>query len=82
MWLFWIVLLCKRCDVCRCSGLLSFVWISYRVSDSDDLIMIENEVGKIVFYIEKEMFNLFRVIDNRYKSKYRSIMFNFKDFKN
>ncbi|EQB77206.1 death-inducer obliterator 1 isoform b [Camelus ferus] len=53
-----------------------------RVSDSDDLVMTENEVGKIALHIEKEMFNLFRVTDNRYKSKYRSIMFNLKDPKN
>ncbi|NIG62022.1 death-inducer obliterator 1 [Pontoporia blainvillei] len=53
-----------------------------RVTDSDDLIMTENEVGKIALHIEKEMFNLFRVTDNRYKSKYRSLMFNLKDPKN
>ncbi|KAL0594526.1 Death-inducer obliterator 1 [Plecturocebus cupreus] len=53
-----------------------------RVSDSDDLIMTENEVGKIALHIEKEMFNLFHVTDSRYKSKYRSIMFNLKDPKN
>lgn len=44
--------------------------------------MTENEVGKIALHIEKEMFNLFQVTDNRYKSKYRSIMFNLKDPKN
>lgn len=44
--------------------------------------MTENEVGKIALLIEKEMFNLFRVTDNRYKSKYRSLMFNLKDPKN
>ncbi|KAM6298567.1 death-inducer obliterator 1 [Aegotheles albertisi] len=53
-----------------------------RVNDSDDLVMTENEVGKIALNIEKEMFNLFQVTDNRYKSKYRSIMFNLKDPKN
>jgi len=53
-----------------------------RVNDSDDLIMTESEVGKIALHIEKEMFNLFQVTDNRYKSKYRSIMFNLKDPKN
>ncbi|KAM5246273.1 death-inducer obliterator 1 [Ctenodactylus gundi] len=53
-----------------------------RVNDSDDLIMTENEVGKIALHIEKEMFNLYQVTDNRYKSKYRSIMFNLKDPKN
>lgn len=44
--------------------------------------MTENEVGKVALHIEKEMFNLFHVTDNRYKSKYRSIMFNLKDPKN
>ncbi|XP_034497290.1 death-inducer obliterator 1 isoform X2 [Ailuropoda melanoleuca] len=53
-----------------------------RVNDSDDLIMTESEVGKIALHIEKEMFQLFQVTDNRYKSKYRSIMFNLKDPKN
>uniref|UniRef100_G3SWP5 Death-inducer obliterator 1 n=1 Tax=Loxodonta africana TaxID=9785 RepID=G3SWP5_LOXAF len=53
-----------------------------RVSDSDDLIMTENEVGRVALRIEKEMFSLFQVTDNRYKSKYRSIMFNLKDPKN
>ncbi|XP_028379447.1 death-inducer obliterator 1 [Phyllostomus discolor] len=53
-----------------------------RASDSDDLTMTENEVGRVALHIEKEMFNLFRVTDNRYKSKYRSIMFNLKDPKN
>lgn len=58
------------------------LFILFRVNDSDDLIMTENEVGKIALHIEKEMFNLFQVTDNRYKSKYRSIMFNLKDPKN
>lgn len=53
-----------------------------RVNDSDDLVMTESEVGRIALNIEKEMFNLFQVTDNRYKSKYRSIMFNLKDPKN
>ncbi|KAJ7332137.1 hypothetical protein JRQ81_014317 [Phrynocephalus forsythii] len=53
-----------------------------RVTDSDDLVMTENEVGRIALNIEKEMFHLFQATDNRYKSKYRSIMFNLKDPKN
>uniref|UniRef100_A0A8C5JDA3 Death inducer-obliterator 1 n=1 Tax=Junco hyemalis TaxID=40217 RepID=A0A8C5JDA3_JUNHY len=53
-----------------------------RVNDSDDLVMTESEVGKVALNIEKEMFNLFQGTDNRYKSKYRSIMFNLKDPKN
>lgn len=62
--------------------LIGSLLLPSRVSDSDDLIMTENEVGKVALHIEKEMFNLFHVTDNRYKSKYRSIMFNLKDPKN
>lgn len=54
----------------------------YRVSDSDDLAIPESEVGKLAVNIEKEMFNLFLTTDNKYKNKYRSIMFNLKDPKN
>nr|XP_058933128.1 death-inducer obliterator 1-like [Kogia breviceps] len=53
-----------------------------RVTDSDDLIMTQNEVGKIALHIEEEMFNLFRATDSRYKSKYRSLMFNLRDRRN
>ncbi|KAG7477943.1 hypothetical protein MATL_G00074950 [Megalops atlanticus] len=53
-----------------------------RVSDSDDLAISESEVGKLAVNIEKEMFNLFLNTDNKYKNKYRSIMFNLKDPKN
>lgn len=65
-----------------CGCLVHTALTPSRVSDSDDLIMTENEVGKVALHIEKEMFNLFQVTDNRYKSKYRSIMFNLKDPKN
>lgn len=77
MIVFWISLLGK-CPLVYVIPL----FILFRVNDSDDLIMTENEVGKIALHIEKEMFNLFQVTDNRYKSKYRSIMFNLKDPKN
>ncbi|KAK9966476.1 hypothetical protein ABG768_003584 [Culter alburnus] len=53
-----------------------------RVSDSDDLSMSESEVGKLSVSIEKEMFNLYLNTDNKYKNKYRSLMFNLKDPKN
>lgn len=54
----------------------------HRVSDSDDLSMSESEVGKLAVSIEKEMFNLYLNTDNKYKNKYRSLMFNLKDPKN
>lgn len=56
--------------------------LCHRVSDSDDLSMSESEVGKLSVSIEKEMFNLYLNTDNKYKNKYRSLMFNLKDPKN
>ncbi|XP_008562039.1 PREDICTED: death-inducer obliterator 1-like, partial [Galeopterus variegatus] len=53
-----------------------------RVSDSDDLIITEKEVGNITLHLEKEMFNLFQVTDVCYMRKYRSLLFNLKDPKN
>ncbi|KAF7655303.1 hypothetical protein LDENG_00058040 [Lucifuga dentata] len=53
-----------------------------RVSDSDDLKMTENEVGRLAVAIEKEMFNLCLNTDSKYKNKYRTLMFNLKDPKN
>lgn len=52
------------------------------MSDSDDLKMTENEVGRLAFGIEKEMFNLCLNTDSKYKNKYRTLMFNLKDPKN
>lgn len=39
-------------------------------------------MGKLAVSIEKEMFNLYMNTDNKYKNKYRSLMFNLKDPKN
>lgn len=61
---------------------MSFVSFTTRVSDSDDLKMSENEVGRLAVGIEKEMFNLCLSTDSKYKNKYRSLMFNLKDPKN
>lgn len=61
---------------------MSLLRLSLRVSDSDDLSMSEGEVGKLAVSIEKEMFNLYLNTDNKYKNKYRSLMFNLKDPKN
>lgn len=58
------------------------MFLSTRVSDSDDLKMTENEVGQLAFAIEKEMFNLCLSTDSKYKNKYRTLMFNLKDPKN
>ncbi|KAJ8409035.1 hypothetical protein AAFF_G00240560 [Aldrovandia affinis] len=67
-----------RHNICRSLTEIMFK----RVSDSDDLEMSEREVGKLAVHIEKEMYNLFFNTDNKYKNKYRTIMFNLKDPKN
>lgn len=58
------------------------MFLTTRVSDSDDLKMTESEVGRLAVAIEKEMFNLCLSTDSKYKNKYRSLMFNLKDPKN
>lgn len=58
------------------------MFVNTRVSDSDDLKMTENEVGRLAYAIEREMFNLCLNTDSKYKNKYRSLMFNLKDPKN
>lgn len=58
------------------------MFLTTRVSDSDDLKMTESEVGRLAVAIEKEMFNICLSTDSKYKNKYRSLMFNLKDPKN
>ncbi|XP_053724415.1 death-inducer obliterator 1-like [Synchiropus splendidus] len=53
-----------------------------RVSDSDDLKMTESEVARLCVVIEKEMYRICLNTDNKYKNKYRTLMFNLKDPKN
>lgn len=58
------------------------VFLTVRVSDSDDLKMTEFEVARLAIAIEKEMFKLCLSTDSKYKNKYRILMFNLKDPKN
>lgn len=50
-----------------------------RVNDSDYISLSEKEVGNIALNIEKAIYNMFLSTDNRYKNKYRLILFNLKD---
>lgn len=53
----------------------------FRLKDSDLNISVEKacEVAKKT---ERELFYLYKDTDNKYKNKYRSLMFNLKDTKN
>ncbi|XP_030623663.1 death-inducer obliterator 1 [Chanos chanos] len=53
-----------------------------RVSNCENLEMPESEIGKLAQNIEKEIFNMYFTTDQKYKNKYRSLMFNLKDHKN
>ncbi|XP_038659689.1 death-inducer obliterator 1-like isoform X2 [Scyliorhinus canicula] len=53
-----------------------------RVNDCDDIDVTEDTIGKIAVSIEKELFTLFQDTHSKYKSRYRSIMFNLKNPRN
>ena len=53
----------------------------FRLKESDLNVSVEmaSEVAKKT---ERELFHLYKDTDNKYKNKYRSLMFNLKDTKN
>ncbi|XP_015218370.2 PHD finger protein 3 isoform X1 [Lepisosteus oculatus] len=52
-----------------------------RLSESDMKVSAER-AARVALKTEKELFAFFRDTDSKYKSKYRSLMFNLKDAKN
>ncbi|XP_030603561.1 PHD finger protein 3 isoform X2 [Archocentrus centrarchus] len=52
-----------------------------RLKDSDLNISVER-ASELAKKIERELFHLYKDTDNKYKNKYRSLMFNLKDTKN
>ena len=48
----------------------------------DDVEVTQEEVEKIANKIEEKLFNLHGNISTKYKTKYRSLLFNLKDSKN
>lgn len=53
-----------------------------RIQECTDLIVGEEDIQKIALNIEEEMHTYFRDTGIKYKSKYRSLVFNIKDPKN
>lgn len=53
-----------------------------RIHECTDLIVAEEDIQKIALHIEEEMHTYFRDTGIKYKSKYRSLVFNIKDPKN
>lgn len=53
-----------------------------RIQECTDLTVAEEDIQKIALNIEEEMHTYFRDTGIKYKSKYRSLVFNIKDPKN
>uniref|UniRef100_A0A8C4R4B3 TFIIS central domain-containing protein n=1 Tax=Eptatretus burgeri TaxID=7764 RepID=A0A8C4R4B3_EPTBU len=56
--------------------------LSLRLRENEDLSTTLKDVMKIAAGIEKELHSLFGSTSAKYKMKYRSLLFNLKDFKN
>lgn len=56
-------------------------FLHFRLKDSDLNISVER-ASELAKKIERELFHLYKDTDNKYKNKYRSLMFNLKDTKN
>ena len=61
--------------------MLYFIFV-HRVKGSDDFQMPEHKVKKVAYTIENELFKIYNETNNKYKAKYRSLIFNIKDPKN
>nr|XP_014426209.1 SPOC domain-containing protein 1 [Pelodiscus sinensis]XP_025037686.1 SPOC domain-containing protein 1 [Pelodiscus sinensis]XP_025037687.1 SPOC domain-containing protein 1 [Pelodiscus sinensis]XP_025037688.1 SPOC domain-containing protein 1 [Pelodiscus sinensis] len=53
-----------------------------RLEESPDLDVHEDTILRLANNVEKEIFNLFLCVDQRYRNKYRSLLFNLKAPKN
>ncbi|KAJ8322134.1 hypothetical protein KUTeg_000605 [Tegillarca granosa] len=56
--------------------------LARRSEDADDVMLSSSEMKKIALSIEEELFKLFKETGHKYKSRYRSLIFNIKDTKN
>lgn len=56
--------------------------LQMRIQECDDLVVPEEDIQTIALHIEEEMHSYFRDTGIKYKSKYRSLVFNIKDPKN
>lgn len=55
--------------------------LSFRLKESD-LNISTDRASEVAKKTERELFHLYKDTDNKYKNKYRSLMFNLKDSKN
>lgn len=60
-----------NCNYCLC----------FRLKESDLKVSVEKAL-EVAKKTERELFHMYKDTDNKYKNKYRSLMFNLKDTKN
>uniref|UniRef100_A0A2H8TJ13 PHD finger protein 3 n=2 Tax=Melanaphis sacchari TaxID=742174 RepID=A0A2H8TJ13_9HEMI len=56
--------------------------LSSRISEKPELKTAEQNLEELISKIEEELYNQFNKVDQKYKAKYRSLLFNIKDPKN
>ncbi|XP_026814023.1 PHD finger protein 3 isoform X2 [Rhopalosiphum maidis] len=56
--------------------------LSSRISEEPELKTAEQNLEELISKIEEELYNQFSKVDQKYKTKYRSLLFNIKDPKN
>ncbi|KAL8578841.1 hypothetical protein ACOMHN_022134 [Nucella lapillus] len=56
--------------------------LSLRAKEADDIVLSSNEIKRISLRIEEELFKAFAGTGNKYRAKFRSLLFNIKDQKN
>lgn len=56
-------------------------YLRFRLKDSDLKVSVE-KASEVAKKTERELFHMYKDTDNKYKNKYRSLMFNLKDTKN
>lgn len=56
--------------------------LSSRISEEPELKTAEDSLEELISKIEEELYNQFGKVDQKYKTKYRSLLFNIKDPKN
>lgn len=56
--------------------------LSSRISEEPELKTAEENLDQLISKIEEELYNQFGKVDQKYKTKYRSLVFNIKDPKN
>lgn len=55
--------------------------LHFRLKESDLNVPVE-KASEVAKKIEREIFHMYKDTENKYKNKYRSLMFNLKDTKN